>query len=284
MIEVVRAGPLTTVQDLGRPGLAHLGVGHSGPADRPAARLANRLVGNAESAAVLEVTFGGLTVRFGRDSTVALTGAPLGIRVSGHAGAMHTPIPVSAGNTLELELPEQGVRTYLAVRGGIAVDPVLGSRSTDMLSGLGPPVLADSVRLPVGDAVISFPNVDVAPVGELPAEVVLSVRLGPRDDWFVDSACEVLASEPYEVTPDSDRVGLRLRGPALERRRTEELPSEGLVEGALQVTPDGMPVLFLADHPVTGGYPVIAVVDSDLIHLAAQARPGQQVRFRLHSA
>ena len=281
MIEVVRAGPLTTVQDLGRPGLAHLGVGHSGAADRPAARLANRLVGNAESAAVLEMTLGGLTLRFERAATVALTGAPLPIRVSGHGGAMNAPITVSAGSTVELGLPEQGVRTYVAVRGGVAVDPVLGSRSTDTLAGLGPPVLAEGSRLPVGEEVVGFPNVDLAPVAELPTEVVLSVRPGPRDDWFIDEACEVLRSEPYEVTPESDRIGLRLRGPALERRRTEELPSEGMVEGALQVTPDGMPVLFLADHPVTGGYPVIAVVDVEQVHLAAQARPGQRIRFRV---
>jgi biotin-dependent carboxylase-like uncharacterized protein len=281
VIEVVRAGPLTTVQDLGRPGLAHLGVGHSGAADRPAARLANRLVGNAESAAVLEVTLGGLALTFERAGTVALAGAPLAIGVSGQAGAMRTPIPVSAGDTVTLGHPEHGVRTYVAVRGGIAVDPVLGSRATDTLSGLGPPVLAEGTRLPVGDAVIGFPNVDVAPVANPPAEVVLSALRGPRDDWFVAGACQTLGGQPYQVTPDSDRIGLRLRGPALERRRTEELPSEGLVEGALQVTPDGMPVLFLADHPVTGGYPVIAVVDAEHIHLAAQARPGQRIRFRL---
>jgi biotin-dependent carboxylase-like uncharacterized protein len=281
VIEVVRAGPLTTVQDQGRPGLAHLGVGHSGAADRPAARLANRLVGNAESAAVLETTLGGLTLRFDQRATVALTGALLAVRVNGRGVAMRTPTVVSAGDTITLEQPGHGVRTYVAVRGGIAVDPVLGSRSTDTLSGLGPPVLGDGTRLPVGDAAIGFPNVDVAPVAEPPAEVVLGALRGPRDDWFVDDACKTLGSQPYEVTPESDRIGLRLRGPALERRRTEELPSEGMVEGALQVTPDGMPVLFLADHPVTGGYPVIAVVDAEHIHLAAQARPGQPIRFRL---
>lgn len=277
----MRPGPLTTVQDLGRPGLAYLGVSHSGAADRPAARLANRLVGNAESAACLEVTLGGLTLRFDVAGMVACTGAPAPIRVSGRAAAMDTPVPVGAGETVELGQPAQGVRTYLAVRGGIAVEPVLGSRSTDMLSGLGPPVLAAGTRLPVGDAVIGLPHVDVAPVGALPDEMVLAALRGPRDDWFGREACETLGSEPYEVTSESDRIGLRLRGPALERRRTEELPSEGLVEGALQVTPDGMPVLFLADHPVTGGYPVIAVVDAEDVQLAAQARPGQQLRFRL---
>lgn len=283
MIEVVRSGPLTTVQDLGRPGLAHLGVGRSGAADRPAARLANRLVGNDEAAACIEVTLGGLAVRFDSTTIVALTGAPAPVLVSGRAAALHTPIRVDAGDTVELGQPERGVRTYLAIRGGIAVEPVLGSRSTDMLSGLGPPVLAEGIRLALGDAGTRLPNVDVAPVAELPDEIVLPALLGPRDDWFTREACDTLGSSPYEVTSKSDRIGVRLHGPALEREHTEELPSEGVVTGAVQVTADGMPVLFLADHPVTGGYPVIAVVDEDYLHRAAQARPGQQIRFRFRS-
>lgn len=281
MIEVVRPGPLTTVQDLGRPGLAHLGVGRSGAADRPAARLANRLVANAESAACLEVTFGGLAVRFDQPRVIALAGAPVPIRVSGRDVAMHSPIEVAGGDTVELGRPEQGVRTYLAIRGGLAVEPVLDSRSTDILAKLGPPVLARGMQLPVGNATAGLPNVDVAPVARLPEALTLDGLRGPRDDWFMAEACAALGSETYEVTPDSNRIGLRLRGPALARRRTEELPSEGVVEGALQVPPDGMPVLFLADHPVTGGYPVIAVVDPAHVHLAAQARPGQRIRFQL---
>ncbi len=281
MIEVVRPGPLTTVQDLGRPGLAHLGVGRSGAADRPAARLANRLVGNEERAACLEVTFGGLALRFEQAGTIALAGAPVPIHVGRRAVAMHSPVAVAAGDTVELGQPEQGVRTYLAVRGGLAVEPVLGSRSTDILAALGPPVLAEGMQMPVGDAMTGFPNVDVAPVSRVPNALTLNALRGPRDDWFTGEACEAFATQPYEVTPDSNRIGLRLRGPALDRRRTEELPSEGVVEGAVQVPPDGMPVLFLADHPVTGGYPVIAVVDLADVHLAAQARPGQRIRFRL---
>ncbi len=281
MIEVVRAGPLTTVQDLGRPGLANLGVGQSGAADRPAARLANRLVGNDESAACLEVTLGGLAVRFDETATVAVTGAPAPVLVNGRPAALHAPIRVDAGETVELGQPERGVRTYLAVRGGITVEPVLGSRSTDMLSGLGPPVLAEGTRLALGDAGIGMPNVDVAPIADLPEQIVLVARFGPRDDWFTRDACHMLGSEAYEVTSKSDRIGLRLQGPALERSRTEELPSEGVVTGSLQVTADGMPVLLLVDHPVTGGYPVIAVVDAECLHLAAQVRPGERIRFRI---
>ncbi|MGB9377984.1 MAG: biotin-dependent carboxyltransferase family protein, partial [Mycobacteriales bacterium] len=185
------------------------------------------------------------------------------------------------GDVAELGRPATGVRSYLAVRGGIAVDEVLGSRSTDTLSGLGPAILAEGTRLPIGPHVHDLPNVDVAPVAALGDRIELTALLGPRDDWFTTEALEVLGAEAYDVTSDSDRVGLRLRGPKLTRSNTEELPSEGVVTGAVQVTPDGMPVLFLADHPVTGGYPVIAVVDAVVLHLAAQARPGQQIRFRL---
>lgn len=281
MIEVVAPGPLCTVQDLGRPGLAHLGVGHSGATDRPALRLANRLVGNPEGAAGLEATLGGLALRFEAAGLVAVAGAPALVTVGGRAGGMYAPLPVRAGETVDLGAPERGVRCYVALRGGIAVEPVLGSRSTDLLAGLGPPQLVAGMRLLVGEDAGDFPAVDVAPVRPLPDVVVLRALLGPREDWFTPQARETLGRQTYDVSPASDRVGLRLHGPALQRARSDELPSEGMVEGALQVTPDGMPVLLLADHPVTGGYPVIAVVDPDDVHLAAQARPGQQVRFRL---
>ena len=281
MIEVVRSGPLTTVQDLGRPGLAHLGVGRSGAADRPSLRLANRLVGNPEDAAALEATFGGLSVRFDEAVTVALTGAPAPVCVDGRARDMSAPVTVAAGQLLEIGMPWRGVRTYLAVRGGLAVEPVLGSRATDLLAHLGPTPLADGNRLPVGPPTGEVPGVDHAPVRDLPDQPVLRVSPGPRDDWFTREALSTLTATSFEATTHSDRVGVRLAGPALERSRTDELPSEGLVEGAVQVPPDGQPVIFLADHPVTGGYPVIAVVHPDDIPSAAQARPGQQVRFIL---
>jgi biotin-dependent carboxylase-like uncharacterized protein len=203
------------------------------------------------------------------------------VSVGGRAAAMNAPLAVRAGEVVQLGQPARGVRTYLAIRGGIAVEPVLGSRSTDLLAGLGPPVLRAGARLPVGEATMGFPGVDVAPVPAPPDEIVLRALAGPRDDWFAPEALRVLGGQPYVVAPDSDRVGLRLRGPALRRTRTGELPSEGMAEGSLQVTPDGLPVLLLADRPVTGGYPVIAVADPDDMSLAAQARPGQRLRFRL---
>jgi biotin-dependent carboxylase-like uncharacterized protein len=281
MIEVIRAGPLTTVQDLGRPGLAYLGVGRSGAADSGSLRLANRLVGNPEGAGCLEITFGGLAARFDEAAIVALAGAPCPVKISGRAGFMHGPIHVAAGDELSLGVPNHGVRTYLAVRGGFDVPAVLGSRSTDLLAGLGPAALRTGMRLAIGSDAAGLPFVDIAPVARIPDEIVLRAMPGPRDDWFTPMALTVLTSQAYEVTPQSNRVGLRLSGPSLERSRTEELPSEGMVCGAIQVPPNGQPVLFLADHPVTGGYPVIAVVLKPDICLAAQARPGQRLHFRL---
>ena len=280
-LRVLASGPLSTVQDLGRPGLSGIGIGASGAADLDAFGLANRLVGNDEAAAAVEVTLGGLVVRATRGLTVAVTGAPCPVTVDDRATAANSVLRVPAGSELRLGVPERGLRSYLAVRGGISVDPVLGSRSTDVLSGLGPAPLEAGQELPVGAAPQRFPCLDQAPVGHYPAEeVVLRVQPGPRADWFTAEAMETLLGSAYEVTAESNRVGMRLDGPPLERARTEELPSEGMVTGALQVPPAARPTLFLADHPVTGGYPVIAVVARSDVPKAAQARPGQRVRFR----
>lgn len=281
-IEILGPGPLTTVQDLGRPGLAAVGVGVSGAADRGSLRLANRLVGNSEDAAVLELTYGGLRARFDAAATFALTGAPCPVLVDGRAVGMDGPVRVRAGQQVAVGMPSEGVRTYLSVRGGIDVPAVLGSRSTDLLSGIGPPIVAAGARLPIGERVEGFPNVDVAPRRRL-GPAVLRVLPGPRDDWFVPEALDVLGESPYVVTNDSNRVGARLDGPELKRRVPEELPSEGVVCGALQVPPHGRPILFLADHPVTGGYPVIAVVVAADLDRAAQLRAGDAVRFRVLS-
>ncbi|MEU6128195.1 biotin-dependent carboxyltransferase family protein [Saccharopolyspora sp. NPDC047091] len=280
MIEVVAPGPLATVQDLGRPGHAGIGVGVSGAADRGSLRLANRLVGNPEGAAAVETTFGGLVLRPDRDVTVAVTGADGPITVDGRAEPVNTVLRVRAGAQLRLGTPVRGLRGYLAVRGGIAVEPVLGSRATDVLSGLGPPPLAAGTRLPIGPAPREFPVVDQAPVRTRDGELVLAAVPGPRADWFTDRAVDALFGAPFEVSAEIDRVGMRLDGPELTRSRDEELPSEGMALGSLQVPPSGRPTLFLADHPVTGGYPVIAVLRAADVDRAAQARPGQRIRFR----
>lgn len=280
MLAVLAPGPLTTVQDLGRPGHAAIGVTRSGAADTAAAGLANRLVGNRPEAALLEVTAGGLRLRAGRTVLVAVTGAPLPVAVDGRPAPFAAPMTLPPGAVLSLGTPWAGLRSYLAVRGGIDVPPVLGSRSTDTLSGLGPPPLTAGTLLPVGDLAADEPVVDVAPVGPPPDRPVLRVLPGPRRDWLDDAAWAALTTQEWAVAADSDRVGLRLTGPRLARAREGELPSEGLVAGAVQVPPDGAPVLFLADHPVTGGYPVLAVVVTADLPLAAQLRPGDGVRFR----
>ncbi|WP_030167166.1 biotin-dependent carboxyltransferase family protein [Spirillospora albida] len=280
MIEVVRPGPLATVQDLGRPGLAHLGVPRSGAADERALRLANRLVGNPEGAAGIEFTLGGGALRFAGPAWIAVTGAPVPLSVGGRGHGINAPCHIAPGAVVELGAPSTGLRSYLAVRGGVDAEAVLGSRSTDLLSGLGPAPLASGDRLPVGPAEgLGDILVDVAPVA--PDPPVLRVLPGPRHDWFADGALAVLTSAPYEVTADGNRVGVRLSGPRLERARTGELGSEGMVTGALQVPPSGQPIIFLADHPTTGGYPVIGVLHSADVPAAAQLRPGGRIRFRV---
>jgi biotin-dependent carboxylase-like uncharacterized protein len=280
VLTVLAPGPLATVQDLGRRGWSSIGVTRSGAADRAAHGLANRLVGNDVGAATVEVTAGGLRVRADRAHLVAVTGAPVRVSVGGRPGPLSAPFTLPAGAELALGLPSAGLRSYLAVRGGVAVTPVLGSRSTDTLSGLGPARLRPGDALPVGVLAGDEPVVDVAPVAPPADRPVLGVLPGPRRDRLADDAWALLTSAEWVVGSDSDRVGLRLTGPALRRAEDGELPSEGLVPGAVQVPPDGAPVLFLADHPVTGGYPVLAVVRTADLPAAAQLRPGDRVRFR----
>lgn len=280
MLTVLATGPLATVQDRGRHGFAAIGVPRSGAADPAAAGLANRLVGNDEAAAVVETTAGGLRLRAERTMLVAVTGAPAPVTVDGRPAPFGAPLTLVPGAVLALGPPEVGLRSYVAVRGGIDVPPVLGSRSTDTLSGLGPAPLASGDRLPVGGLHADEPFVDVAAVARPSSVPVLRVLPGPRRDWLDPAAWTALTTHEWTVTPSSNRVGLRLAGPELARARAGELPSEGLVPGALQVPPDGAPVLFLADHPVTGGYPVLAVVVTVDLPAAAQLRPGDALRFR----
>ena len=285
MIEVVRSGLLTTVQDLGRPGYAHLGVARSGALDAPAMARGNRLVGNPDGAAGLETTLTGVTFRAEVRTVVAVTGAPTSIRVDSEPVRFDAAFPVPSGAVVEVGAAESGVRAYVAFAGGVSVAPVLGSRSTDTLSGLGPPPLRPGFVLPLGR---SSPGVSAPPdreAGENAAqrspgdEVVLRLRLGPRHDWFSVTARDALLENPYTLSVKSNRVGARLSGATLSRTIAGELPSEAMVLGAVQVPADGQPLVFLADHPTTGGYPVIGVVDVADLPLLAQARPGTSVRF-----
>ncbi|WP_214406062.1 biotin-dependent carboxyltransferase family protein [Pseudonocardia lacus] len=278
-VEVLSVGPLALVEDLGRPGFAATGVGRSGAADRAALRLANRLVANPERAAGIEVTFGGLAVRATARHTVALAGAAAPADVDGTPVGHHCLVDLRPGQVLRLGVPPTGLRSYLAVRGGIAVEPVLGSRSTDVLGELGPPRLAAGQVLPVGPEPDDLPLVDVAPVAEPPGgPVTLRAIPGPRADRVADLS--VLTSTAWTASSRSDRVGMRLEGGRLDWADGGEIPSEGMVRGAVQVPSGGEPVVFLADHPLTGGYPVAAVVVDADVDRAAQVRPGQAVRFR----
>ncbi|WP_125610597.1 5-oxoprolinase/urea amidolyase family protein [Specibacter cremeus] len=282
---VVRSGLQTTIQDLGRPGSADLGVTASGAMDSGALRQANRLAGNPAAAAGIEVLHGGLALAALADQVLAVAGAPLNLTITDPDGGerevpMLAPFALLAGETLELGTPHRGLRSYVAVRGGLDAPLVLGSRSTDTMSGIGPAPLAAGSLL----GVIAAPPWSVVGNPELPAAdapevTVLRMVPGPRQDWFDDAVVTGFAGREWTVTPQSNRIGLRLSGTALERSRDGELASEGTVRGALQVPPSGQPVLFLSDHPVTGGYPVIGVVAAADLDKAAQLPPGARVRF-----
>lgn len=285
---VLRAGPAVLVQDLGRPGHADLGVTASGAADRAAAATALRAVGTDPAAAVLEVLLGGLTVLTDAPAIVAVTGAealvvvvtPDGSRRTAAAGDV---LRLDTGSTLEIGRPVAGVRSYVGVRGGIDVPPVLGSRSRDTLSGLGPPPVTVGDVLEIGDAVVG-PWADgwQAAVGGTDSRqpVDLDVIPGPRDDLFPPEAWDVLAATGH-VSGHADRVGVRI-DPArpVPRLSRGEIPSEGMVRGAVQIPADGCPVVFGPDHPVTGGYPVIGVLTSRSADRISQLLPGTPVRLR----
>lgn len=273
-LTILESGPLATIQDCGRAGQAALGIPTSGACDRTSYALANRLVGNEVGAAAIEITFGGLVLHADNDLTVAITGAPCpGV-------PLNAPALVKSGEVLRLGAPRSGLRTYLAVRGGIDVPRVLGSRSTDLLSGLGPAPLAAGQTLAIGRSFGPMPGVDLAPVADpTGGELAVRVTPGPRRDWFTDDGWKSLVTQTYQASSASNRVGVRLDGSPLERARTGELSSEGMALGAIQIPPSGTPVIFLADHPVTGGYPVIAYVAGADVDLCAQLRPGQSIRL-----
>ena len=279
-LEIIQTGPLALVEDLGRAGLAHLGVTRSGAADRRAHTLANRLVANPGEHATVEVMFGGFSARVrGGDVAIAVTGADGNPSVNGVPFGTNSIHYAHDGEVITLGAPHTGVRSYLAVRGGIAVDPVLGSRSYDAMSAIGPRPLQPGDLLPIGEHSAEYPELDQAPVASIQSSLAeLHVAPGPRDDWFVDP--DALVHTEWVTSDRSDRVGMRLDGRPLRPRWPDrQLPSEGATRGAIQVPPNGLPVILGPDHPVTGGYPVIGVVADRDIDRVAQLRPGQRVRF-----
>ena len=300
-LRILSPGLQSLIQDLGRPGHAGLGVSSAGALDRSSVRRANRIVGNQPSAAVVESVAGGLRVQAVGDQVLAVAGAPSALTVVTPSDGseaegpdddgqpeqvrtvpMATAFALLDGEVLTIGAPERGFRSYLAIRGGVMADAVLGSRSTDTMSGIGPAPLAAGQLLAAGVATSSnvVGNPELQPEFPDTGVTVLDIVPGPRDDWFDVAALESLCSQDWAVSPRSNRVGMRLDGTPLSRSRDGELPSEGTMAGALQIPPEGQPVLFLADHPITGGYPVIGVVVDHQLDLAAQVPIGGSIRFR----
>ncbi|PDT04492.1 allophanate hydrolase [Rhizobium chutanense] len=287
---VTRADRPALFQDFGRPGRVDQGVSESGALDRSGLSEANLSVGNPHNAAALEIAFGGFAVKVDRPVTLAVTGAPAPLVITTNDGRSVTapfgrPFALDAGDELTLGFPPEGMRSYIALRGGFAVQPVLGSTATDTLAKVGPaPVTAGVVLVPANAhavAVDPFRHTarSLPKAGET---VVLDVVLGPRTDWFTSKGVETLTAQVWQVTAESSRVGMRLSGAEpLERRDAAELPSEGTSLGAIQVPHSGQPVLFLADHPLTGGYPVIGVVARHHLDLAGQIPIGANIRFNV---
>ncbi|WP_378146458.1 biotin-dependent carboxyltransferase family protein [Cnuibacter sp. UC19_7] len=286
-LEVLSPGPLALLQDHGRPGYAHLGVTESGAADLGAFDAANRLVGNLPGALVVETLLGGWRMRALRTVRVAVAGASVSVLVSRDGRTVEHPVgcalTLEAGDELEFGAPPQELRSYLAVRDGIAAPLVLGSGSSDTLSGLGPPPLRAGDILKLASQSGPWPAADMIAtwIGRVRAEIaVLPALLGPRDHLLSGEGLTALGSTTWTVSQDSNRVGVRLSGPPLEVvGDAGQLPSEGVVAGSVQLPPDGRPVLFLRDHPVTGGYPVVAVLTRAAQDAAAQLRPGDRVRL-----
>ena len=272
-------GAATTIQDLGRFGHLSSGVGISGAFDQHALALANRLVGNHVTDAGLEALGGGVRITVNRATVAAVTGARGLITVNEHVAARNVPVVMRSGDVLTIAHPTAGLRSYVAFAGGINATAVLGSRSWDTLAQLGPAPLTSGDELALGRHIGDVPSIDI-PL-ERAFQQVLRVIPGPHATYFNHDALTVLTSNEYEVSSHSDRIGVRFIGPALERVPGLELPSAPMMRGAIQVPPDGAPVMLGPDHPVTGGYPVVAVTVRSSVDAAAQFTPGQIVRFTL---
>ncbi len=285
---VVDPGLLTTVQDLGRPGYQRLGIPPSGPLDRPAFVLANRLVGNPDGAAGLELTLRGPRLEAHRACVIAVTGADMGLTINGQAAPGWTAVRLRPGDVVAFRMVTAGCRAYLAVGGGLDLPLALGSRSTYLrgrLGGLDGRPLQKGDALPVGAPPAALDRPDGRAVPEArrpgyPAEVECRVILGPQDDRFTPDGIAAFLGGPYEVAPQADRMGYRLKGPAIGHARGHDIISDGIPLGGIQVPGEGQPIVLLVDRQTTGGYTKIATVVSTDIARIGQTRPGHRVRFR----
>ncbi|WP_127958664.1 5-oxoprolinase subunit PxpC [Serratia microhaemolytica] len=281
MLKVLRAGIYTTVQDLGRHGFRRLGVSQSGALDAPALKIANLLVGNQADAAGLEITLGQFSAKFTKNCWIALTGAGCNAQLDGQPVWTGWCYAVKKGQQLTLKMPKYGMRSYLAVSGGIDVPEVLGSRSTDLKAAFGGwqgRQLKEGDQLPLG-AVQAQPKAMVG-VHQLLFSNRVRVIPGPEYQEFSPEAQENFWRTPWQLTPQSNRMGYRLSSScALQRTEQRELLSHGLLPGVIQVPHNGQPIILMADAQTTGGYPRIAcVIEADLYHLA-QVRLGELIHF-----
>jgi biotin-dependent carboxylase-like uncharacterized protein len=278
------AGPLTTIQDLGRPGHLRVGIPASGPMDREAFLLANRLIANPDTAAGLECTLIGPRLEFTDERLIAITGADMTPTVNGAPVPAWQGLRVHAGDVLKLGPARSGVRAYLAIAGGIETPPALGSRSTYVrgrLGGLEGRALRKADRLPLGPMGAARPHrlhPDRVPTyGGAPD---LAVVLGPQDDRFTPRGIAALFDAPYEMLPQSDRMGARLKGAFIEHTRGHDIISDGVALGGIQVVGDGQPIVLLVDRQSTGGYTKIGTVCSFDIGRVGQVKPGQRLSFK----
>lgn len=281
MLKILRAGIYTTVQDLGRNGFRRLGVSQSGALDEPALRIANLLVGNAANAAGLEITLGQFSAEFTQSGWIALTGAGCDAQLDGKPLWTGWRYPVNTGQQLILKTPKRGMRTYLAISGGIAVAEMLGSRSTDnkaAFGGLEGRNLRDGDSLPLGQS-HSLPKQSFGVKQPLFNNRIRALP-GPEYDEFSEEAKEAFWRTAWQLSPQSNRMGYRLHGShALNRTTDREMLSHGLLPGVVQVPHNGQPIVLMADAQTTGGYPRIAcVIEADLYHLA-QIRLGEAIHF-----
>lgn len=285
-IEVIAPGLLTSVQDRGRRGHAALGVGHAGPMDAPAARLANALVGNTDDAALLEITLAGPRLRFTTGTSIALTGAEFAAEVDGRPLDAWRRTDIAGGSVVAIRGARRGAIAYLAVAGGLAVDRVLGSAATDLNAALGP--LGRALRtgdfLAIGEATMQpaggvswslDPRPWFDPDPERPIHVLAGADSGAldaasRDAWFGGS---------FQVSARSNRVGYRLDGAQLALAAPLERISEPVVAGTIQLPPGGRPIVLMAEHPTSGGYPCLGQVAAVDLPRLAQRRPGDTLRF-----
>jgi antagonist of KipI len=277
-------GLFTTVQDLGRDGFGPMGVSASGAADPMSLRIGNRLVGNPDGAAALEMTLVGGAFTFERAAVIAATGADFGPSLDGMALPMWTSIEIREGQTARFGPSRSGARAYLCVQGGIAVEPFLGSASTHVLSGLGgfegrPLRKGDRVKLGAANSLFRKCSLSAAALEKLQPRKVIRITDGPQSDWFAESSWKTLCGNAFRISEQSNRMGIRLEGPPIPLDASREMLSEGVSLGAIQVPPSGQPIILFVEQQTTGGYPKIANVISADLHSLGQLRPRDEIRF-----